>query len=56
MKLEVPAAVGSGLPYAPDVGFIGRDETILKLDRSFDEQNLVLLHAFAGSGKTSTAV
>jgi len=44
------------LPQAPDIGFIGRDDTILKLDRAFDEQNIVLLHAYAGSGKTSTAV
>jgi hypothetical protein len=31
IKLEVRAAAESGLPQAPDVGFIGRDETILKL-------------------------
>ena len=55
IKLEARAAAESGLPHAPDVGFIGRDETILKLDRTFDEQNIVLLHAYAGSGKTSTA-
>jgi hypothetical protein len=55
IKLEARAAAGSGLPEAPDVGFIGRDETILRLDRTFDEQNVVLLHAYAGSGKTSTA-
>jgi tetratricopeptide (TPR) repeat protein len=55
IKLEVRAAAESGLPQAPDVGFIGRDETILKLDRTFDEQSIVLLHAYAGSGKTSTA-
>jgi tetratricopeptide (TPR) repeat protein len=45
----------SGLPQAPDIGFIGRDETVLKLDRTFDDQNIILLHAYAGSGKTSTA-
>ena len=56
IKLEVRAASDSGLPQAPDVGFIGRDETVLMLDRAFDEQNIVLLHAYAGSGKTSTAV
>jgi hypothetical protein len=59
IKLTVGPAVlppaDSGLPHAPDVGFIGRDETILRLDRTFDEQNIVLLHAYAGSGKTSTA-
>jgi tetratricopeptide (TPR) repeat protein len=55
IKLEARAAAESGLPEAPDVGFIGRDETILKLDRTFDQQNIVLLHAYAGGGKTSTA-
>jgi tetratricopeptide (TPR) repeat protein len=55
-KLELPTTtVESSLPQAPDIGFIGRDETILKLDRTFDDQNIVLLHAYAGSGKTSTA-
>lgn len=39
----------------PDVGFFGRDETLLALDRAFDTQQIVLLHAYAGSGKTSTA-
>ncbi len=45
-----------GLPPRPDVGFFGRDETLLALDRAFDTQPIVLLHAFAGSGKTTTAV
>ncbi|HKZ86352.1 MAG TPA: CHAT domain-containing protein, partial [Anaerolineae bacterium] len=40
----------------PDVGFFGRDETLLALDRAFDTQRVVLLHAYAGSGKTTTAV
>jgi tetratricopeptide (TPR) repeat protein len=44
-----------GLPPTPDLGFYGRDETLLALDRAFDANNVVLLHAFAGSGKTSTA-
>lgn len=39
----------------PDVGFYGRDETLLALDRAFDTQQVVLLHAYAGSGKTMTA-
>jgi tetratricopeptide (TPR) repeat protein len=43
------------LPRPPDAGFFGRDETLLALDRSFDAQPVVLLHAYAGSGKTSTA-
>ena len=43
------------LPSVPDAGFFGRDETLLALDRAFDEQSIVLLHAYAGSGKTTTA-
>ncbi|MEU7906604.1 CHAT domain-containing protein [Actinoplanes sp. NPDC049118] len=49
-----PAGV-SGLPRRPDVGFFGRDETLLALDRSFDDHRIVLLHAYAGAGKTTTA-
>jgi hypothetical protein len=45
-----------GLPAAPDTGFFGRDETLLALDRALDTNQVVLLHAFAGSGKTTTAV
>jgi tetratricopeptide (TPR) repeat protein len=44
------------LPGGPSVGFYGRDETLLALDRAFDTHQVVLLHALAGSGKTSTAV
>jgi tetratricopeptide (TPR) repeat protein len=44
-----------GLPRPPDAGFFGRDETLLALDRAFDTQQVVLLHAFAGAGKSSTA-
>jgi tetratricopeptide (TPR) repeat protein len=43
-----------GLPPPPDAGFFGRDETLLALDRAFDTQSVVLLHALAGSGKTAT--
>lgn len=43
------------LPPPPDIGFFGRDETLLELDRAFDTQRIVLLHAYAGSGKTTTA-
>lgn len=42
--------------YVPDTGFIGRDETLLLLDRAFDHQAVVLLHAYAGQGKSATAV
>jgi tetratricopeptide (TPR) repeat protein len=53
-----PAAGGllpATLPAAPDVGFIGRDETLLALDRACDEHAIVLLHALAGNGKTTAA-
>jgi tetratricopeptide (TPR) repeat protein len=43
------------LPKRPDAGFFGRDGTLLKLDRLFDTQRVVLLHAYAGGGKTATA-
>ena len=43
------------LKHQPDVGFFGRDETLLALDRAFDMQQIVLLWAYAGSGKTTTA-
>ncbi|MEX1027042.1 MAG: CHAT domain-containing protein [Candidatus Paceibacterota bacterium] len=42
--------------YVPDHGFVGRDETLLLLDRAFDEHAIVLLHAYAGQGKTTTTV
>jgi tetratricopeptide (TPR) repeat protein len=48
-------ALDEALPAAPDAGFWGRDETLLNLDRAFDTHPVVLLHAFAGSGKTTTA-
>lgn len=44
------------LRYVPDTGFVGRDETLLMLDRAFDAHRIVLLHAYAGQGKTATAV
>jgi hypothetical protein len=44
------------LRYVPEEGFIGRDETLLALDRAFDKHRVVLLHAYAGQGKSSTAV
>jgi tetratricopeptide (TPR) repeat protein len=47
--------IDAKLPPSPDAGFFGRDETLLALDRAFDTQSIVLLHAYAGNGKTSTA-
>lgn len=44
------------LRHVPEEGFIGRDETLVALDRAFDKHRVVLLHAYAGQGKSSTAV
>ena len=52
---EASTGAGGGVPGPPDAGFFGRDETLLALDRAFDTQQVVLLHAFAGAGKSSTA-
>ena len=43
------------LPEPPEAGFYGRHETLLALDRAFDTQPVVLLHAYAGQGKTAAA-
>ncbi len=52
-----PAQTNSALRrHVPDTGFVGRDETLLLLDRAFDHRPVVLLHAYAGQGKTATAV
>jgi hypothetical protein len=54
IDLSKTSRAADNLPR-PDVGFFGRDETLLALDRAFDTQPVVLLHAYAGSGKTMTA-
>ena len=43
------------VPSAPDFGFLGRDETLLALDRAFDSHQIALMHAPAGAGKSATA-
>jgi CHAT domain len=53
--LPTTGMLDAQLPKPPDVGFFGRDETLLAIDRAFDHHAIVLLHAFAGSGKTSAA-
>ena len=59
LSADAPApsfgAMAPQLERRPSVGFFGRDETLLALDRAFDRQAIVLLHAYAGSGKSSTA-
>ena len=52
---DTAAEAGDGVPGPPDAGFFGRDETLLALDRAFDTRQVVLLHAFAGAGKSSIA-
>jgi hypothetical protein len=51
----IQGAIDGALPVAPDAGFYGRDDTLLAIDRAFDNEQIVLLHAYAGSGKTATA-
>jgi tetratricopeptide (TPR) repeat protein len=57
IRLDTPGGTEGepDLPRPPDAGFFGRDETLLALDRAFDDQPAVLLHAFAGAGKSATA-
>jgi tetratricopeptide (TPR) repeat protein len=60
LSLDTKAGGGDGaslvgVPPEPDAGFFGRDETLLALDRAFDKHAIVLLHAHAGSGKSSAA-
>ncbi|MBK3631445.1 CHAT domain-containing protein [Streptomyces sp. MBT97] len=38
-----------------EIIFVGRDETLLALDRAFDTHHVVVLHAYAGAGKSATA-
>ncbi|MBT7096760.1 CHAT domain-containing protein, partial [Candidatus Poribacteria bacterium] len=50
---DTPSSIDAALPGAPDLGFIGRDATLLALDRAFDAHSVVLLHGDAGKGKTT---
>jgi CHAT domain len=45
----------AALPDRSELGFYGRDDTLLALDRAFDTQPVVLLYGEAGIGKTATA-
>jgi hypothetical protein len=51
----LPGNPGGTLPPPPDLGFFGRDETLLAMDRAFGGQPIVLLHGQAGGGKTAVA-
>jgi tetratricopeptide (TPR) repeat protein len=55
-NISSQAGVEIDLPRRPDVGVFGRDETLLAIDRAFDSDRVVLLHAFAGGGKTTVSV
>ena len=44
------------LPPPPVAGFIGRDDTILALDRIFETRSVALLSGVTGQGKTAAAI
>ena len=44
------------LPQPPVAGFIGRDDTILALDRIFNTRSVALLSGVTGQGKTAAAI
>ncbi len=52
---EPPVREGTELPKPPVWGFVDRPEVMFTLDRAFDVHGTVLLHGFAGAGKTSLA-
>lgn len=53
--VEEPPPLIAELPRAPAWGFVDRPEVMFTLDRAFDIHATVLLHAFAGAGKTALA-
>ena len=44
------------LPQSPVAGFIGRDDTMLALDRIFNTRSVALLSGVTGQGKTAAAI
>ncbi len=50
--LEEPVSPLVGFPEEGRYGFIGRDYEILRLERAFRQNNIVLLQGMAGVGKT----
>lgn len=54
-KPAPPEDVGGNLPRPPVYGFVDRGELTLALDRALDQHSTVLLHAYAGAGKTAMA-
>lgn len=49
------ALLASAIPPPPDIGFVGADDTLLSIDRAFDQANAILLYGLAGAGKTACA-
>jgi len=43
-------------PPTPDLGFIGSDDALLQIDRSFDSHDIVVVYGLAGAGKTATSI
>lgn len=39
----------------PDIGCVGMDDAFLTIDRAFDDHRVILLHGYAGSGKSVAA-
>lgn len=44
------------LPPQPDFGFVGSDDGLLLIDRTFDKNKVALLYGLAGAGKTAAAI
>jgi len=53
--LSVGSLVFSALPPPPDIGFVGADNSLLSIDRAFDDASVVLIHGLAGAGKSACA-
>jgi hypothetical protein len=53
-----PAAswwVDQAVQPPPEVGVVGRDDVVFRLDRAFDEHQVVVVHGMAGAGKSVVA-
>jgi tetratricopeptide (TPR) repeat protein len=51
-----PRSLPQSVPPPPDFGFVGSDDALLQVDRSFDSHNIVLLFGLAGAGKSAASV
>jgi tetratricopeptide (TPR) repeat protein len=50
------AVLPASFPPPPELGFVGSDDALLQIDRSFDSHNIALLYGVAGAGKTAASV